>query len=683
MIYYKLILSCETERSLEKNEKKDEDPIQEKVEDQLKIFNEKHLGHSIDCESAFVYYYADDRMNVAILHEIDAAPVYDLAEEIREEISDINGIIRADIVSIEEITVRDMKTIFEESSISDYSHYRRSSRSYSRNWNFVCTCGFEIEEEVIDDKPLSADDAETALDELMADKTLREETDRIYDENNQKEFYGYPVHYTIIANNREAAKDIAKYMVRALHSNNRLPGTRLTVISEVEITRYDSDMEKWLQNSSGTAVLVELQNERDADQYASELTRTGIIMSGFIKRFHRDTLFFLYKNKEADGFGDEVISRLENDMDILEIREGRGKKDEACAYMERAIRESRYKDLMDESAFSYLKKKKSFHASDVRDAVDEWEKMCLKEKAYVSYGKCVKKKRSKKRKEKKDAYGQLQKMIGLDEVKSVIDDLLAYYRLQKEREKHFKCDMGISRHMVFTGNPGCAKTTVARLLADIMLEEGILTSGKFVECGRGDLVGKYVGWTARIVQDKFRMARGGILFIDEAYALVEDHRTYGDEAINTIVQEMENHRDDVIVIFAGYPDPMKEFINRNEGLKSRIAFHIDFPDYNEDEMMDILSLMIEERGFCMDTSGEEKCRDIFRDAISRENFGNGRYARNLLEYAMMKQAGRLAGKGLRKEYSKERITQLIADDFEDDFMPDVESSRKLKLGFGT
>ena len=155
----------------------------------------------------------------------------------------------------------------------------------------------------------------------------------------------------------------------------------------------------------------------------------------------------------------------------------------------------------------------------------------------------------------------------------------------------------IPLHMVFTGNPGTAKTTVARLLAGIMKEEKISTTGAFVECGRSDLVGKYVGWTAKIVKEKFKEASGGILFIDEAYSLLDDSNSFGAEAINTIVQEMENHRDDVLVIFAGYPDMMNDFIDSNAGLRSRIAFHVDFPDYDVDELNEILCVMAKDRGY--------------------------------------------------------------------------------------
>ena len=158
----------------------------------------------------------------------------------------------------------------------------------------------------------------------------------------------------------------------------------------------------------------------------------------------------------------------------------------------------------------------------------------------------------------------------MTEQKALIEQIIAAHRVQKMR-----MDMNLDRqkaalHMCFTGTPGTAKTTVARLIAQILARDGVLKTGRFVECGRADLVAKYVGWTAKAVRAKFREARGGVLFIDEAYSLSDgEHATFGEEAINTIVQEMENNRDNVIVIFAGYPDKMKYFLDHNEGLRTR------------------------------------------------------------------------------------------------------------------
>ena len=282
---------------------------------------------------------------------------------------------------------------------------------------------------------------------------------------------------------------------------------------------------------------------------------------------------------------------------------------------------------------------------------------------------------------KSEPYDELQKMIGLNEIKEVVDEIIDSARIQKLRS-----DMGMdsyknSLHMVFTGNPGSAKTTVARLITQIFKKEGILGTGNYVECGRADLVGRYVGWTAKEVRRKFREARGGVLFIDEAYSLVDDSNSFGDEAINTIVQEMENHRDDVIVIFAGYPDKMKDFLAKNEGLRSRIAFHLDFPDYKADELVGILKLMAEQKGYKLNGQIETKCQEIFELAVKQEEFGNGRYARNLLEQAMMAQSRRITKEYRGKKISRKALITLKAEDFDVNASKQLQKDVKSRMGF--
>ena len=170
---------------------------------------------------------------------------------------------------------------------------------------------------------------------------------------------------------------------------------------------------------------------------------------------------------------------------------------------------------------------------------------------------------SKKKDKKSEPYDELQKMVGLENIKKLVDEIIDSARIQKLRSEMGMDSFKTSLHMVFTGNPGSAKTTVARLITQIFVKEGILSTGKYVECGRADLVGKYVGWTAKEVRKRFREAKGGVLFIDEAYSLVDGSNSFGDEAINTIVQEMENHRDDVIVIFAGLTSERSRQLHRN------------------------------------------------------------------------------------------------------------------------
>jgi AAA+ superfamily predicted ATPase len=210
-----------------------------------------------------------------------------------------------------------------------------------------------------------------------------------------------------------------------------------------------------------------------------------------------------------------------------------------------------------------------------------------------------------------------------------------------------------------------------------MKDNDLLTVGDLYEVGRADLVGKYVGWTADIVKRKFEAAKGSVLFIDEAYALAERDGLYGDEAINTIVQEMENHRENMIVIFAGYPDKMEKFLQKNPGLRSRIAFHVPFNDYSVDELCRITELLAEKNHMELRAGVCDKLAPIFKTAMRQDDFGNGRFARNLFEKALMKQATRLVSMDA-DNVSKTDVGTLIAEDFE---APAPQRSQKPEIGF--
>ena len=251
-------------------------------------------------------------------------------------------------------------------------------------------------------------------------------------------------------------------------------------------------------------------------------------------------------------------------------------------------------------------------------------------------------------------------MIGLSEAKSVITKALNYYKVRRLFKKCEAVEDTPTLHMVFTGNPGTAKTTVARLFARIMKENGLLSKGHIVEVGRKDLVGKYVGWTANLVQSKFKEAMGGVLFIDEAYSLVDDRSgSFGDEAINTIVQEMENRREGLVVIFAGYPDKMRAFLDKNPGLGSRIAFHVPFSDYSPDELCDIAVHIGRSKGVKFTDAAMRKMRRAFEMASRETDFGNGRYARNLIELSKMNLASRVVG--LDPDKINERVLTTIEE----------------------
>ena len=283
----------------------------------------------------------------------------------------------------------------------------------------------------------------------------------------------------------------------------------------------------------------------------------------------------------------------------------------------------------------------------------------------------------------KTALDELHELIGLSEVKRIISQANDFAKVQRVCEERGIKHKPLSLHMMFTGNPGTAKTTVARLTAKILKESGFLSEGKLVEVGRSDLVGKYIGWTAKQVKEKFKEAEGSVLFIDEAYSLVDDRAgSYGDEAINTIVQEMENHRENMVVIFAGYKKPMEHFLECNEGLSSRIAFRINFPDYSEDELMQILRRIVHENGREVSIEACQAARTIIRNGMSQPHFGNGRYVRRLVEHAMLSQASRLMSKNEDEdEITNHDLRYLSVEDFEDIKNSKTDSASSTVIGF--
>lgn len=246
--------------------------------------------------------------------------------------------------------------------------------------------------------------------------------------------------------------------------------------------------------------------------------------------------------------------------------------------------------------------------------------------------------------DKRNYMDELQALVGISNAKDQVKRILAFAKMRKAMEENGEHLEPITLNMEFVGNPGTAKTTVARIVAGLLTEIGIIKTGEFIEVGRADLVAKYVGQTAPMVQNVFQRAKGGVLIIDEAYSLLEEGRGgFGDEAINMIVQEMENNRKDTIVIFAGYPDEMDEFFLRNPGLRSRVPFRVNFEDYNVEEMLDICKLEAFKKGFLTDDMADKKIMEICEKSVKNKNNGNGRFCRNLIETGVLNFAFRNYG----------------------------------------
>jgi Holliday junction resolvasome RuvABC ATP-dependent DNA helicase subunit len=259
---------------------------------------------------------------------------------------------------------------------------------------------------------------------------------------------------------------------------------------------------------------------------------------------------------------------------------------------------------------------------------------------------------------------KLRRLVGLEKVKERVDTLVNTIRVRQLRQKHELPVPPMSLHMVFTGNPGTGKTTVARLMARILEKLGVLPKGHLVEVDRSGLVAGYVGQTALKVDERVKAALGGVLFIDEAYALVvgRGEEDFGYEAVDALVKAMEDNRDNLVVIVAGYPEKMLQFIDSNPGLRSRFSIYIEFEDYDADEMQQILERICDDQGYILSSAARAQTQRWFVQQVARRaaSFANARDVRNLFEASIANHANRLASV---PEPTQRELMQLEVQDF--------------------
>ena len=529
----------------------------------------------------------------------------------------------------------------EMSKVEFYDMYRRLERE---------KCSYKWEEKIISEKDKKANP--------LYDKSMTDELSNIESHRNTSDFQGNPVHYVISGRSTEAAVDLAEALAWKLAKANRLRGRRMEIITQIQPGLYrssDCRLEEVIENNYGGVVVIDLSEKFGYSPV--DYAMACKYLEKLVQKYRNDCLFVFTYNIEKPGFAYQLLTQVRKYILSVEIREGVGGRKEAVAYLKELIRASdysRYAGQAGEFMKSFAGDR--FSQTDVLAAFEQFEPWCLNRNVLQAYTYGAADTFMLDREENTgSAYEKLKNLIGLTAVKEQIDHIIAADIVEKERKKRRGSAYRLgTMHMIFAGNPGTAKTTVARLFAGIAKEKGVLKSGVFVECGGMDLDG--LGCEIAI-REAFAGAQGGVLFIDEAYAVKSDL------AVTCLIQEMENRREEVIVILAGYSERMRNFMERNEGLKSRIPYRIDFPDYSVEELSAIFTMMAKERGFDVTEEALQGARSIFEKVSRLDNFGNGRYVRNLIERAVQNQSIRLLGaKESAEKIGKKELFLLTGPD---------------------
>ena len=516
--------------------------------------------------------------------------------------------------------------------------------------------------------------------EFLMESTLTPEIERIYAVPADEKLCGHPVHYILRTDDKDSRKTIYKTLLSALYQNNRIKSKRYCFVDfEYDSNLPGSEYEALYNSCENGAVIVRYTGEeKENSRFASSANAIISALCETALKYRNKVLTVFCLPLSANRTMQTFLTNLTS-TSFIELYEDIVPGERAVVYLKTLARKHNIRT--DNKLLNACASERLFTAAELKSIFDKWYDSKLRNNIFPQYkdAKTVEKKIVESTPQG-SAYERLSEMIGLKSAKETIDQALNFYKAQKLFKNRKVSFNRPAMHMVFTGNPGTAKTTVARLFAEIMKENGLLSKGDLYEVGRADLVGKYVGHTAPLVQEAFKKAKGSVLFIDEAYSLVEKDGLYGDEAINTIVQEMENNRDDMIVIFAGYPDEMEKFLNKNPGLRSRIAFHIPFEDYSSSELCDISKLIAKSRGLMLSYDALNKLDGIFETARQKSDFGNGRYARNIIEKAQMAQTNRLI-KAYSENITDEDLSTLTAEDIE---MPKIrKETTKIKIGFAS
>lgn len=667
MKFYRILATSKNEESDEQEVKTLNTLQKQKIARKTDVFLEEYE------DRACIFFVAlDKETDVAVCVKDNAVDEKDMAKRFLEVFE-----MEYDDLSVKEIS---MEALLNGLRIS----FR--NRLIGDDYKLALMMGLEtfldsrnsfFNEKIADDKK-TIEELKSDVEKYHLGDGYKEELHRILRGKKRDVFLGNPATYLMVSKEETARRVMIRNLVSALGKKGRLQSQRYTIVNLDDRECSLERLEELYDISQGATIYIRVDDDNFPDGEKNHGYLDVKKVCEIVKKKGAKTLTVF----AMETISDKNRNKLENYMlgvPMLVFTDNTYKKEKAKNVLLSMAQDENFtisQDLLDKVE----KTERSYTYGELTEVYNVWRAEYMGTDVFPEYKKYVTHvTEEEKQVSKSDAYKTLREMIGLTQAKKVIDGAINYFKLQQEYKLRGIEFNRPAMHMCFTGTPGTAKTTVARLVAEILKDNGVLSEGKLVEVGRSDLVGKFVGHTAPQVKEMFDKAKGSVLFIDEAYSLVEDKKgLYGTEAINAIVQEMENRREDTVVILAGYPEEMKQFLEWNPGMKSRIAFHVSFDDYTENELLDITKLLAKDRGIKLDEKAEEKLLSIYAEARKDKAFGNGRFARNLLEKAKFNQANRFMQKDLRF-VSDDEICTLVADDF--DYEVKKEETRP-RLGFG-
>ena len=466
-------------------------------------------------------------------------------------------------------------------------------------------------------------------EEIMGVPDLKENLRRIimYSKMKDKKILEDGNFNILIRNNsREKPYEKIIELVAKLYCNNRIISDETyEIITDKDINRENKRKERkeQLQNAS---VLVFGEDSLNLGFWGEDSKEK---VNSIMKEYS-DKVFIIIDNSYREGLVDAAyIDKFMWRISIEEMTEEDKKK-----YIDNTLK--KYELTASETLINKMKK---FKFWKIQRTLNEAIIDCKINKIKAIPEDYIDKKKNDKKHENnkfKNGIEELNSLIGINEVKDQVEKIINFIKVNKERK-----NMPML-HMCFTGNPGTGKTTVARIISRIFAEEKIISDkATFVEAQRSDLIGKYVGWTAVQTKEKIEEALGGVLFIDEAYTLASDTgHGFGDECIATLIKEMEDKRDNLCVILAGYTKEMEQLFEANSGFKSRIQFNVEFKNYTAKELYEIFKKMCKEEHYKLSSNVKDSLLEVFEDARNQENFSNGRFVRNLFEKIKFEQASR-------------------------------------------